>query len=181
MKKSFKFSALLLSATILLSSCIGSFGLTSRLKNWNDGLGSNWANEIVFVCLHIIPVYELSIFADILVINSIEFWTGSNPLASNVCETNIVKNTAGEDIQITTTENGYNLSNGDQEMQLVFDEAEKTWSAVYGGESVKLMKFIDDNQAEMFTLNGNSINVTLDDAGVNAARLLMLGEYAMSK
>lgn len=181
MKKSFKFCALLLSATIMFSSCIGSFGLTSRLKGWNDSLGSNWANEIVFVALHIIPVYELSIFADILVINSIEFWTGSNPLASNVGETNIVKNNAGDDIQITTTENGYNLSNGEQEMQLVFDEAEKSWSAVYGNESVKLMKFIDDNNAEMFTLNGNSINVTLDEVGVNAARMLMLGEYAMSK
>ena len=181
MKKSFKFSALLLSATILLSSCIGSFGLTNRVKDWNESLGNKWVNELVFICMHIVPVYPIAIFAEAVVINSIEFWTGSNPMAANVGETHIVKNTVGEDIQITTTENGYNLSNGEQEMQLVFDEAEKTWSAVYGGESVKLMKFIDDNQAEMFTLNGNSCNVTLDDAGVNAARLLMLGEYAMSK
>lgn len=179
MKKSFKFSALLLSAAILLSSCIGSFGLTNRLKNWNESLGNAWANEVVFIALHIVPIYELSIFADILVLNSIEFWTGSNPLAANVGETNIVKNTAGEDIQITTTENGYNLSNGEQEMQFVFDEAEKSWSAVYGNEAVKLMQYVDDNSVEMFTLNGNSMNVTLDEAGVNAARLLMIGNYAM--
>ena len=181
MKKSFKFSALLLSATILLSSCIGSFGLTSKVKNWNDSLGDKFVNELVFFCMLCVPIYEVSMLVDVVVLNSIEFWTGDNPVASNVGETNIVKNTAGENVEVTTTENGYNISNGEQNMQLVFDEAEKTWSAVYGGESVKLMKFIDDNQAEMFTLNGNSINVTLDDAGVNAARLLMLGEYAMSK
>lgn len=179
MKKSFKFSALLLSATILLSSCIGSFGLTNKVKDWNDSLGNKWVNELVFICMHIVPVYEVSIFVDAVVLNSIEFWTGNNPMAANVGETNIVKNTAGEDIQITTTENGYNLSNGEQEMQLVFDEAEKTWSAVYDNESVKLMQFTGDNSAQMFTINGNSMNVTLDEAGVNAARLLMLGSFAM--
>lgn len=179
MKKSFKFSALLLSATILLSSCIGSFGLTNKVKDWNDSLGNKWVNELVFICMHIVPVYPIAIFADAVVLNSIEFWTGDNPVAANVGETNIVKNTAGEDIQITTTENGYNLSNGEQEMQLVFDEAEKTWSAVYDNESVKLMQFTGDNSAQMFTINGNSMNVTLDEAGVNAARLLMLGSFAM--
>lgn len=179
MKKSFKFSALLLSATILLSSCIGSFGLTNKVKDWNESLGNKFVNELVFVCMHIVPVYPIAIFADVIVLNSIEFWTGDNPMAANVGETKIVTNTAGEDIQITTTENGYNLSNGEQEMQLVFDEAEKTWSAVYDNESVKLMQFTGDNSAQMFTINGNSMNVTLDEAGVNAARLLMLGSFAM--
>ena len=179
MKKSFKFSALLLSATILLSSCIGSFGLTNKVKDWNESLGNKFVNELVFVCMHIVPVYPIAIFADAIVLNSIEFWTGENPMAANVGETKIVTNTAGEDIQITTTENGYNLSNGEQEMQLVFDEAEKTWSAVYDNESVKLMQFTGDNSAQMFTINGNSMNVTLDEAGVNAARLLMLGSFAM--
>lgn len=179
MKKSFKFSALLLSATILLSSCIGSFGLTNKVKDWNESLGNKFVNELVFVCMHIVPVYPIAIFADAVVLNSIEFWTGENPMAANVGETKIVTNTAGEDIQITTTENGYNLSNGEQEMQLVFDEAEKTWSAVYDNESVKLVQFTGDNSAQMFTINGNSMNVTLDEAGVNAARLLMLGSFAM--
>lgn len=179
MKKSFKFSALLLAATILLSSCIGSFGLTSKVKNWNDSLGDKFVNELVFFCMLCVPIYEVSMLADLVVFNSIEFWTGDNPVASNVGETNIVKNTAGENIEVTTTENGYNLSNGEQNMQLVFDEAEKTWSAVYGNDIYKLMQFVGDNSAQMFTLNGNSINVTLDEAGVNAARLFTFGGFAM--
>ena len=153
--------------------------MTNKVKDWNESLGNKFVNELVFVCMHIVPVYPIAIFADAVVLNSIEFWTGENPMAANVGETKIVTNTAGEDIQITTTENGYNLSNGEQEMQLVFDEAENTWSAVYDNESVKLMQFTGDNSAQMFTINGNSMNVTLDEAGVNAARLLMLGSFAM--
>ena len=179
MKKSFKFSALLLAATILLSSCIGSFGLTSKVKNWNDSLGDKFVNELVFFCMLCVPIYEVSMLADLVVFNSIEFWTGDNPVASNVGETNIVKNTAGENVEVTTTENGYNISNGEQNMQLVFDEAEKTWSAVYGNDTYKLMQFVGDNSVQMFTLNGNSISVTLDEAGVNAARLLTFGGFAM--
>lgn len=181
MKKYFKFSALLLSATILFTSCIGSFGLTNRLKKWNDSIGDKWANELLFICMHIIPVYEVSIFVDAVVINSIEFWTGDNPVAAKVGETKIVKNSVGDDIQITTKENGYEFSDGEQNMQLVFDDADKSWSAVYDNESVKLMKFVDDNNAQMFTLNGNSVNVTLDEAGANVARMFMFGNYALNK
>lgn len=180
MKKSFKISALILAVAIMFSSCIGSFSLTSRLKAWNESFNDKWANELIFVC--IIPVYGFSIFADAIVINSIEFWTGSNPIASNVGDTKIVKNSAGEDVQITTTENGYNLTNGEQEMQLVFDEAEKSWSALYNDQSVKLIKFIDENNAQLFTLNGNTMNVSLDATGVDAARaMLMQCNYAMNK
>ena len=181
MKKYFKFFAVLLSASIMFTSCIGSFSLTNKLKDWNESIGNQWANELVFLCMHIIPVYELTIFADIMVINSIEFWTGSNPIASQVGETKIVKNSAGENVQITTTENGYELTNGEEQMQLVFDEAEKTWSAVYDQQSVKLMKFIDENNAQMFTLNGSTVNVSLDAEGMNVARMMLMGEYAMGK
>lgn len=182
MKKYFKVSALVLAVAILFSSCIGSFSLTSRLKAWNESFNDKWANELIFVCLGFVQVYTISLLADALVINSIEFWTGSNPIAGNVGDTKIVKNSAGEDVQITTTENGYNLTNGEQEMQLVFDEAEKSWSALYNDQSVKLIKFIDENNAQLFTLNGNTMNVSLDATGVDAARaMLMQCNYAMNK
>ena len=78
MKKHFKFSALLLSATIILTSCIGSFRLTNNIKDWNEGVSSKWVNEVIFVALHIVPVYQIAIFVDAVVLNSVEFWTGSN-------------------------------------------------------------------------------------------------------
>lgn len=53
MKKHFKLSALLLSAVILFSSCIGSFQLTSKLKNWNEDLGNKFVNELVFLAFNL--------------------------------------------------------------------------------------------------------------------------------
>ena len=32
--------------------------------------------------MHVIPVYGFAYFIDYLVLNTVEFWTGSNPLAS---------------------------------------------------------------------------------------------------
>ena len=66
----------------LFSSCIGSFGLHGKLLSWNEGVGNKFVNELVYLAFNIIPVYPLCYLADALVINSIEFWTGSNPMAS---------------------------------------------------------------------------------------------------
>ena len=71
----------ILSGSLLFSSCIGSFGLWNNLKSWNQGIGNKFVNEIVFLAFHIVPVYEVAYLADILVLNSIEFWSGSNPVA----------------------------------------------------------------------------------------------------
>lgn len=38
----------IMSGSLLFSSCIGSFGLWSKLKDWNQGLGNKFVNEIVF-------------------------------------------------------------------------------------------------------------------------------------
>ena len=146
MKKTFKLTALLLSATILFSSCIGSFQLTNKVFKMNNGLGDKWVNELVFLGLNIVPVYWLASFVDVVVLNSIEFWTGENPVAATG-ETKIVKNSAGEEIQITAMENGYNLTNGTSEMQLIYNEAEMSWNAVYGNQSTEIVKFVDDNNA----------------------------------
>jgi hypothetical protein len=78
--KKLKFSAacLILSGSIICSSCIGSFGLWSSLKDWNNNIGNKFVNEIVFLAFHIVPVYEVAYLADVIVLNSIEFWSGSN-------------------------------------------------------------------------------------------------------
>lgn len=66
----------------LISSCIGSFGLWNSLKDWNQGVSNKFVNELIFLAFHIVPVYEIAYLADALVLNSIEFWSGSNPTAS---------------------------------------------------------------------------------------------------
>ena len=112
MKRNFKLAAVLLSMSLVLSSCIGSFGLTNKVKAWNEGLGNKFVNELVFVCMHIVPVYPITLFVDGLVLNSIEFWTGSAPIAKKDNGTMIVKNAKGDDVAVTACADGYVLYNG---------------------------------------------------------------------
>ena len=75
--------ALLCAGILVLSGCHGSYGLTKKLLRWNGTLGNKWLNSCVHFLLWVVPVYEVSIgLVDFLVLNTVEFWTGSNPLAS---------------------------------------------------------------------------------------------------
>ena len=59
-----------------LSSCLGPNKTFNDLNDWNDQVTENeWANEAVFIGLNIVPVYSLAYLADIVVFNSIEFWS----------------------------------------------------------------------------------------------------------
>ncbi len=72
--------AALLSTVLLLSSCIGSFKLTNSVYNWNKGIGDKFVNELVFLACNIVPVYGVAVTIDALILNSIEFWSGNNPM-----------------------------------------------------------------------------------------------------
>jgi len=62
------------------SGCFGPFNLTRRLYHWNEDVGQKWEREIAFLLLALTPVYGVTTLADALVFNSIEFWTGDNPV-----------------------------------------------------------------------------------------------------
>lgn len=180
MKKIAKLSVMMVAFSIMFSSCIGSFQLTSKLKNFNDGIGSKWVNELVFVAFCIVPVYELSALADVLVLNSIEFWSGKKTLA-DAGETKIIKNSKGQDIEVKTLENGYALNDGTNTMNLVFDEKEQIWSAEYEDQVMNLIRLVDENNAQLFLKNGEVMDITLNADGIDAARLHMYDCLAMNE
>ena len=178
MKKTFKLTALLLAATIMFSSCIGSFQLTKKMYDINNNIGDKWVNELVFAACCILPVYEITLFVDAVVFNTIEFWSGKKVLA-NVGEKKVVKNSEGKNVEITAMENGYNLTDGVSSMNLVFDEETQIWSAEYNNQTTQLMKFVDENNAQLFLLNGDVMDVTLDAQGVEMARMYMDNSFAL--
>ena len=178
MKKTFKLTALLLAATIMFSSCIGSFRLTNKIKDWNSNVSNKWVNEVIFLAFHIVPVYEVAMFVDAIVLNSIEFWTGKSADVK-VGNTKVVKNSQGQDVEITAMENGYMLSNGEQSMNLLFDEESQIWSAEYNNQTTQLMRLVDGNNAQLFLLNGDVMDITLDAQGVEMARLYMNNSFAL--
>ena len=65
---------------LVASGCFGPFNLTRRLYHWNAEVGDQWEREIVFLLLALTPVYGLATVADAVVFNSMEFWTGKNPV-----------------------------------------------------------------------------------------------------
>jgi len=78
MKLQKKLVAALLVLGLASSSCLGPDNLYNGIKNWNADLSEkDWINEGVFIGLMIIPVYPIAMFCDVLVFNTIEYWTGS--------------------------------------------------------------------------------------------------------
>ncbi len=62
-------------AVTSLSGCLaGNFGLTRKIAQWNLGF-SPVPRVIICVALYVIPVYELSAVFDVLLNNTVEFWT----------------------------------------------------------------------------------------------------------
>jgi hypothetical protein len=66
----------------ITSGCMGSFALTKKLYGWNDTVtGNKIINNLIFWGLAILPAYEIAMGVDVIILNTIEFWTGSNLLA----------------------------------------------------------------------------------------------------
>lgn len=60
------------------TGCIGSFAASNKLAGWNRAVSeSRFVNELIFLALT--PVYTVTLVADLLVINAIEFWSKENP------------------------------------------------------------------------------------------------------
>ena len=163
-----------LASSVLFSSCIGSFGLSNKLLDWNRNIDSKFVNELVFVAFWIVPVYEISALADILVLNSIEFWSGSNPMAS-IGEVKKVKGENGNYL-VETLENGYSITKEGEKtaMELIYNKEANTWNVVANGESTELLKMNNDGTAQMYLPNGESMTVTLDAQGTLAARQMVM-------
>jgi len=168
-----------LSASMMMQSCIGSFALYNKVKNWNDQVGNKFVNEVVFVAMWILPVYELCFAADILILNSIEFWSGTNPA---LAETKVID---GKDAQylVARNENGYVITNmkTKQETRFNFNAQENSWSLENNGQEVKLFTFVDDNHIDVLTRDGSYTTVELSQPGVLAYQQLVgVGGFAFA-
>ena len=136
MKKLKRFTAGLLAALVLcftMQGCYGGYVLFHKIHRWNGTLGDKWIKTIVHVAMYIIPVYEFCMFIDIIVLNTIEFWTGSNPLAmqeGQVEEQIVAQGT--ETYRIRATRNRWDVevikgTQAGMKRALVYTEKENAW------------------------------------------------------
>ncbi len=63
------------------TACIGRMAVSGKVRAFNlEVVDGKWGHEIVFLALYIIPVYPLAGAIDLIIVNSLEFWTGTNPV-----------------------------------------------------------------------------------------------------
>ncbi len=88
-----KMVASIMVVAFLASGCTGSFNLTRKVYNFHRSQADKWSDELCFLLVALTPIYGLATFADAIVFNSIEFWTGKNPVTvSTEPQTRVAKN-----------------------------------------------------------------------------------------
>jgi hypothetical protein len=74
-------AALVIALGLTGSSCLGTDNLYHSIKNWNANLSEqHWISEIVYIGLWIVPVYPIALTGDVLIFNTISYWTGKDTI-----------------------------------------------------------------------------------------------------
>ncbi len=175
-KRSLQVAVLLLAGSFLCSSCIGSFSLFNKYEKWQCSMTNNkFVNGIVGLILQPI-VGSICLTVDAIVLNTIEFWTGNQPLAAGQ-----IKNVKGSDglmYAVKTIKNGYEVTSETGEITYFkYNKKKDTWSVSQDGVSRDLFQFNDDGTIVAFLPSGNTLKVTNDYAGLKMVEESMLTDY----
>lgn len=168
MKKTF--ACLTMAGTLVLSSCIGSFGLTNKLLGWNRGVSNKFLNEVLFIVIQ--PAYVVTGAVDLLVLNTIEFWSGKSVLA-RVGHVEKVWGKDGKLYAVKTLKDGYEITKptGDK-VNFVYNEAEKSWSMKADGEVKEIFRFNPDGTTIKASLqNGEKMDISMNQQGLYELRM----------
>jgi len=68
---------------VSVGGCYGKYALFNNAAKFGGNLGGKYVGAVVNLVFWIVPVYEICLVGDLLIFNTIEFWTGSNPVAMN--------------------------------------------------------------------------------------------------
>jgi hypothetical protein len=171
-----KLAAVLLAASVVTSSCVGSFGLFNKLAQWNKG-ATKWKllNEIIFLVIS--PAYAVCSVVDVLVFNTIEFWSGNNPMAHKAGSTESILGSDGRYYALTYLKNGYRITNPDGVVtELIHNDSDDSWSQIKNGEAKELFRFNGDGTIKA-NIKGNVMDFALNEQGLYQARVAAQDGY----
>ena len=180
-KVMYKVAVLLCAGSLLTTSCVGSFGLFNKYAAWQkDMTKSKFVNAVVgFVLMPICS--PICLLVDAVVLNTIEFWSGSNPVAAN----GTIQKVLGRDgryYAIKTTRTGYEVTD-DKGVVTVFthDAKSDSWSITQNGETRELFRYTEEGQIQAVMQSGKTITVSNDEAGLQQIRQVAWSEdcYAL--
>lgn len=157
-------ASLVLAISLLGSSCMGSWKVSKALYKWNEKATSNrYVNNIIFWALHFIPVYPVVLGVDYCVLNLIEFWTGSNPvaLAPGQTEKQVVSKN-GKQYELTATTNRLDIceiGKESEKISYVFKPEDQSWNLVVSEKTTKISEAVDEYTTRFFRPDGSSFTV----------------------
>lgn len=155
----------------MTASCIGSFGLFKKVLTWNKNISNKFVNELVFLVIS--PAYAVCGVVDLFVLNTVEFWSGSNPVA----KTGTVENVWGKDgrqYAVKTLKNGYEVTKPTGEkVYFTHDEKTDSWSMTADGQETEIFRFNEDGTVKACLPDGNTMDVSLNEYGISTLRMAL--------
>jgi hypothetical protein len=154
-----------ISLLLIQTGCIGSFKLTGAVLKFNKNISNKFVGELVFLVFCIVPVYEISVLVDALILNLVEFWTGSNPMAmqpGQVETQQIVLN--GKQYIMTATHNRFRVESldGKFKQDLVYNDKSATWSIVADNKKMNVCTYNNDGTITVYDKNNAGTIYTAD-------------------
>jgi len=74
-------AALALALLATATGCLGTGGLSGKIKKFNlEATENRWGREGIFFALNVLWIQRICTILDLFIFNSIEFWSGTNPL-----------------------------------------------------------------------------------------------------
>ena len=177
MKKiSLKVVTCLVAGGLMFSSCIGSYSLFNKFTSWELRMTkSKFVNAIIGFVINIVCI-PVTLVVDSLVLNTIEFWSGENPLQSNVGKTQQVMGQDGKLYAVKTLKNGYEITSPEGEVTLLtYNKKDNSWSMSQNGVVKELFRFNEDGKTISVNVNGENRDFTMDQQGVADAQWVACG------
>ena len=175
MKKTIlKLMVLVLFATSL-QGCYGKFALTRKLYTMNGQVGDKFLRSGLTWVLLILPVYGIAGLADFVVLNTMEFWSGTNPVAEGektfqyvdgADRYNIHARKSGDDVTYTITR--YSLDGYVDSLQVDWNKSQDSASSRYSSGNT-----VTENFA---VRNGNDVTVQVRPVGALPQVMAMAGK-----
>lgn len=140
----------LLSLGFAQTGCFGEFALTRKAYNWHASIGNKFLRSLLWW----IPmgfVYGITVMIDSVILNLIEFWSGSNPMSMNEGDYEMQLATInGVDYKIEATKDTFTTTQltGEQagEVRIMrFDRCDRTWKySDCTAKDVAVLTFLDE-------------------------------------
>lgn len=149
-----------------LVGCYGSFALTKKVYDWNGTVGNKWMKTVVMWILMWVPVYNAAGFIDLVVLNTVEFWTGSNPLAMEAGQQSIKYATNdGKTYKFEMTQNNVTIT------QTVGPDKGKSIKLTYAPETGNWTMNDGVESTVIASMKGNNFNLIYPNGDLKAVPL----------